>query len=281
MKTSLWKKLLAMMLCMLLPCAACAEALSADGLNEANALSNLRKTYASVLLDETDQIDDEVERQLCWDGTTDDGRRLQIIQPMEGQLMTFVLDGVFYEYDMTQGTLSCCAWLPGSQEAFAEDWETQLQLFTEALSFHAQANGIAAAQLTAVDKDGTVKESWQVNAAAYALQSYTCEAVLTDANGADTTETYTLLVSYDVASPLPDGLLEQLGGETFTLTLADEKGITSQQQLPASLPIYFTDGTDHLLFFHDAAFETPVEMLDPTVEDVTNGITLYYASAEA
>ena len=283
MNINTWKKLLAIALGMLLLGTACAfgeeaQTLSADALNEANALSALRKTYTSLLVDEIIQMDDMTEQQTLWDGTTSDGRSLQVMLQTENQRMIFVLDGTFYEYDLAEGTLYCCAWLPGSQEAFAANWDAQLQIFADELSFVLKDGNAAVAELLTVGADGTVSESWQVDAETHALQGYTCEARLTDENGTESLERYILMVTYNAANYLTDDMLNTISDETFTLTLVDERGNKAQQQLPVNLPIRFTDGENHLLFFRDAAFETPVDRLDPAAEDLTNGVTLYYSN---
>lgn len=127
---------------------------------------------------------------------------------------------------------------------------------------------------------GSISEIWNIDAQTHALQGYTCEASSTDDNGEEVTESYTLSVTYNAACLLPDDMLDQLSDETFTLTLVDEQGNATQQQLPVNLPIRFTDGSEHLLFFRDSAFENPLDTLDPAAEDVTNGMTLYYSKAE-
>ena len=278
MKINAWKKLSALILCLSLPCTVCAETISADVLNEANSLSALRKTYISLLVDEFSQTEDIAEQQTFWDGTTADGRSLQVILQSESQREIFVLDGIFYEYDMTQGTLFCCAWLPDSQEAFAANWDTQLQLFADDTFFTSGEGNTASAELLTVERGGTIRESWNVDAKTYALQGYTCEASLTDENGENITESYTLSVVYNAACLLPDDMLNQLSGETFTLTLVNEQGNKTQQQLPIDLPIHFTDGFERLLFFRDPAFENPVDTLYPAAENMTGGVTLYYSS---
>lgn len=275
-----WKRWMVIALCMLLPWAACAEdqTLSADALNEANALPALRAAYGSLMVDELVQMDETAQQQTLWDGTTSDGRSLQIAMLPDEQRMSFVLDGVFYEYDMTQGTLFCCAWLPGSRETFAANWDAQLQIFAEDTCFVPGEGGTAVAELATVSEDGAIHEAWRVDAATHALQSYVAEAKLKDENGEETTETYLLTVTYGAASLLTDDMLGQISDESFVLTLIDEHGSAAQQRLPSSLPIRFTDGENRLLFFRDAAFEQPVDLLDPAAEDVTGGVTLYYSS---
>lgn len=274
MKMKTWEKLSALVLGMLLPCAAIAQSLSGDALNEANTLSALRKTYSSLLVEETIQMDDTMEQRWFWDGLTADGRSLQVEMQEERQREIIVLDGVFYELDMERGTLSCCAWLPETQKAFAENWDEQLQIFSEDLDFTAEGN-TAAASLFTMSEDGTIREEWKVDAATHALKTYTCEAA--EMSG-KTTEMYLLSVTYDAVCLLDDDMLERLSGPTFTLTLVDEKGNEVQQQLSADLPIHFTDGMDHLLFFRDKDLSIPADTLDPATEDVTNGVTLYYVN---
>lgn len=283
MNINTWKKLLAIALCLLLFGTACAlgeepQTLSAGVLNEANALSALREVYASLLVDEMIQMDEVAEQQTLWDGTTSDGRSLQVALQTENQRMIFVLDGTFYEYDMAEGTLYCCAWLPGSQETFAANWNAQLQIFADELSFMPGEGNAVVSELLTVGADGTISESWQVDAETHALQGYTCEAHMTDENGEETSERYSLLVTYNAANFLTDDMLSQISDETFTLTLVDDQGNAAQQQLPVNLPIRFTDGENHLLFFRDATFETPVDRLDPGAEDLTHGVTLYYSN---
>lgn len=280
MKRETWRTFLAAVLCLLLPCVACAETLIAEELNEANALSALRKIYTSLMVEEVDEQDGEITEQSFWDGTTADGRSLQVMQQMENQRLIFVLEDTFYTYDMTQGMLFCGVWLPGSREALTAEWDAQLQIFAEDIVVTANEGDIDVAELSTMSKDGAMQETWQLDAATHALRSYRCEASAMDENGEATNEVYTLSVTYDAACLLPEELLAQISDETFTLTLVDEKGNATAQQLSINLSIFFTDGAEQLLCFRDADFKIPVDMLNPTLEDVTNGVTLYYSTRE-
>ena len=255
-----------------LPLLACAEefTLSADALNAAQSISALRERYTSLLVLETDESDGAIETRWLWDGTDAEGRAVQAVSQSDGHVVMLV-NGVFYDYDAATGDIVCCAWLPGAYEAFQADWEAQLQLFDEDMTFTAAEDGTAAYQMATTTKDDSLNETWVINASDYALQSYACVVQGAD----DTYGRYDLSVIYGAPSLVADDVLAELGGETFTLTLVSADGSETTQKLPKQGTIAFTDGAEQVLVFRDAAYTQPVSSLDPAEEDVSNGLTLY------